>query len=1824
MLFHINLALKINIFLTCKYRVNVSNSSFFKIKIKTKPNNTAMKQLYTSFSKKLFFVITALAMVMTTNTAAQCVQPYKVFESFKAITPALTATATAPGILNGYTLGVSGTDYWRGFGLGISTATSHSGRSSISFTGAAGYLITPKIVSPSSGTMSLGFYYKNLTAGASQLIVEYSSNYAGGGADPATGTWTQLGTTLTTAGTAYAASPLYTFSPGASGFYIRIRRGTGAQVPNIDSLSWYSSDATENLQLVLPVGTVATSCTYSITTGLVYRFFDCGGFDDNSSSTASAINSVTFMPPAGQQINLNFISWQSGLAIGNISLTDTDTALTNYSINALPSPTAYLSSNTLDGSIKADYKTTNNTPPGFEITIEAKAPVSTCSDVSGVTFTTGSETFNSASISWTAPGVLPSGGYDYYVATTATPLPTALTTPSGNVSNSLPSATVTGLLSDTTYYVWVRSNCGGNLGSWKQGATTFRTLCSPFPIPYTENFNGLNGPIPTCTTKVRAWATNISDGSLFTNDASTAPYPMFFSKPVSLVAGTTYRLSYDYSTTVGSGTANFNVYYGTTNTPPTQANINTLLASYVGISSLTGNVVNFIAPSTGTFYIGFLLQGFSIPSTTFFKLDNIVLDVEQCLPPTAVTNSGINYTAATVSWTASASAPANGYQYLVTTSSAAPTYTDPPTGTTAAGVTTVNLALTPGTSYYVWVRSNCGGTYSIWSSTNFTTPTLPLSTGVNMSNGSLTICGASAFGSAVFFDSGGSTGAYTDNQTFTYTFIPAVAGSKLKVVFSSFNTENRYDGLSIYNGPNTTFPLISSGLPAGILPATCPAGSFYGTNSPGTIYSSSPNGEITFKFTSDTSVTAPGWAATVTCVTVPVIDGFLPSDNSCNPISTPTLVTITGSNFTGVTSVKFNGVSASYTLVNATTITATLPAGASTGIISVSNLDATGFSTTSFTVYAPAPNATGSTICAATEPGVLSSTTDCAGYVLPVSTISGAWAATDAIANRPTGSANSTACAFAAATPRGYTSIQFQVSQTGTYTFQMANDTNFDGMGYITSGAFVPGSCASGSFVIGDDDSGVNEPRMSAVLTAGVTYTLYSTYWADIAPTYYSYTWNISTTSSGQVLLYDTAPVAWFTSASGGTAIGTGSPFNPVGVPGSGLTTSSVAGNYTFYAACPSNPTCRKAVVVVVKPSPTVTPPANASVCANTIKALTVSGTANTYTWTSSVANTLYSDANATILYVPGTSANTVYLKTGSTATITITGAQPASCSTIVTTTQTVQSKIWNGTSWVGGAPTATDGIIINGSGSAFGSLQGCSCTVTNGTVVFNNGETLTILNDLSVIGGTLTFENGASLVQLNTPASNTNTGNITYKRNTSMRKFDYTYWSSPVGSQSLFNLSPTTLPDKYFSWNAIGYSWTPLSSATFMDAAKGYIIRGPQAYPDAVLTAFTGTFQGIPNNGNYSVSITKSALGDLNLIGNPYPSAVDASLFILGNAPVFGGGTTLYFWTHNTPITNNSYVGSDYAVYNFSGSTGTGTGVPGANSTPPSGKIAAGQGFMAKGINLGTQTATFRNTMRIAGNNTNFYRMQYGNDGERDDELVSQKATIEGLERHRIWLDLSNDQGVFKQLLLAYVEDATNSYDDAFDGEAIDVGASTGFYSLLSTNKLAIQGRALPFDENDIIPLGLQLPAAGSYELQLSNFDGLFADASTPVYLEDQLMHVVHNLRQGPYTFVSQSGTYDQRFVIRFTDNLLQVPVSDFDENSVVVFKNNNSITVQSSNLLMKEVNLYDVRGRLILAKNNLETDKVIFENLAMSQQVLLVHITTENGTVVVKKIIF
>ncbi len=105
--------------------------------------------------------------------------------------------------------------------------------------------------------------------------------------------------------------------------------------------------------------------------------------------------------------------------------------------------------------------------------------------------------------------------------------------------------------------------------------------------------------------------------------------------------------------------------------------------------------------------------------------------------------------------------------------------------------------------------------------------------------------------SGTFYDTGGPSNPYLDGQNITTTFC-SNAGNCVQLAFTSFALENNFDFIYIYDGPNAASPLI---------------GQYTGGNSPGTVVSTT--GCITVRFTSDGSVTAAGWAASISCVACP-------------------------------------------------------------------------------------------------------------------------------------------------------------------------------------------------------------------------------------------------------------------------------------------------------------------------------------------------------------------------------------------------------------------------------------------------------------------------------------------------------------------------------------------------------------------------------------------------------------------------------------------------------------------------------------------------------------------------------------------------------------------------------------------------------------------------------------------------------------------------------------------------------------------------------------------------------------------------------------------
>jgi hypothetical protein len=580
-------------------------------------------------------------------------------------------------------------------------------------------------------------------------------------------------------------------------------------------------------------------------------------------------------------------------------------------------------------------------------------------------------------------------------------------------------------------------------------------------------------------------------------------------------------------------------------------------------------------------------------------------------------------------------------------------------------------------------------------------------------------------------------------------------------------------------------------------------------------------------------------------------------------------------------------------------------------------------------------------------------------------------------------------------------------------------------------------------------------------------------------------------------------------------------------------------------------------------------------------------------------------------------------------------------------------TNIWNGSAWSNGSPPViTEDIVFNGGYNSFFDLIGtnlsaCSCTVNAGmTVNINSGHTLTLTNGLTVLGNIL-FKNASSLVQI--ANAQNNSGNIKYERNidfSTILETDYTYWSSPVAGFTLGGVYFNNFTGLFYSYGvAAGIEdWQPESSGTVMNAGKGYIINGAKSYPAPSPPPPVPSFVGVPNNGDVTVPVpynsnfglpsTDPNFGVSYLLGNPYPSAIDANMFLSTNSNFIEG--TIYFWTHiteiqdrtlisNDPITGlplagtgaYAYTSDDYASYNTTGGVAAESG-----GNQPNGKIAAGQGFFATA--KATGTVYFKNTMRVAGGtilpdgsivNGQFFKSK--------DPKTTTKIAI---EKTRVWLNLTNTQGAFKQTLVGYITDATNEYDSRFDGESFDGNEFVDFYSVNQDKNLVIQGRALPFDENDEVPLGFRTTINGAFTINIDQVDGLLTNQA--VFIEDKLTNTVTDLKSGNYTFNTVAGTFNDRFVLRYIDNsgskTLVTTNFDSQANKVLVSNKNKQIKINSFADTIDKVTIYDLAGRQIYQKDKVNNNELSIANLVSSHQALVVKTSLLNGKTVTDKIIF
>ncbi|MCM0665657.1 T9SS sorting signal type C domain-containing protein [Flavobacterium tyrosinilyticum] len=654
----------------------------------------------------------------------------------------------------------------------------------------------------------------------------------------------------------------------------------------------------------------------------------------------------------------------------------------------------------------------------------------------------------------------------------------------------------------------------------------------------------------------------------------------------------------------------------------------------------------------------------------------------------------------------------------------------------------------------------------------------------------------------------------------------------------------------------------------------------------------------------------------------------------------------------------------------------------------------------------------------------------------------------------------------------------------------------------------------------------------------------------------------------------------------------------------SGTPNVSSASPYNYTVALQGNcATVTLSGTITVKPLPaTPTITKNNDAACNTLGSITIAGLSGNWTVNQTGATTLPKSYSG-----PGVSLAIQDL-VADTYSFTVTNNDTGCVSSAVTVTitDTSSNTDWGPSGWTNGEPDGSKSVTISSlaNGQPFSlakpNIDACSLTITVGSdVIIPSGVTLTITNKVTS-NGKLVFESGSSLIQTTNVQ---NSGDIVYKRATSIRRFDLTYWSSPITSTKqdgfmMKDLSPETLFDKYSYWSS-SFKWaTDLYGNMEMKPGIGYSIRGPQSFSIETPAEFTGKFFGTPNNGDIPISTTADKY---LLIGNPYPSAIDGRKFITDNGDV----GALYFWTHvslpKKAEGSNTYKYSspDYAVFTLLGATRATTG-----GETPSGYIGVGQGFFIKPK---VTSIKFNNGQRVKAENSQFFK------------TTAKEAAI---EVNRLWLNLSNTDDAYKQILIGYAEGATNSFDYNYDAVTLAGNSYIDFYTINEAQKLSIQARSLPFDNTEGIPLGYKSVAETQLTISIDHADGFFNKQA--VYLEDKTTGTITDLRASNYTFKTGIGTFTDRFVLRYTNKTLGTDDIENLENSVLISVKNKTVSITCSKETIKDVTIFNVGGQLVYSKNKVNSSELQITNLHSSDQVLLVKVTLENGSIITKKVIF
>ncbi|MBC7641649.1 MAG: T9SS type A sorting domain-containing protein [Flavobacterium sp.] len=485
----------------------------------------------------------------------------------------------------------------------------------------------------------------------------------------------------------------------------------------------------------------------------------------------------------------------------------------------------------------------------------------------------------------------------------------------------------------------------------------------------------------------------------------------------------------------------------------------------------------------------------------------------------------------------------------------------------------------------------------------------------------------------------------------------------------------------------------------------------------------------------------------------------------------------------------------------------------------------------------------------------------------------------------------------------------------------------------------------------------------------------------------------------------------------------------------------------------------------------------------------------------------------------------------------------------------------------------------------------------------------------------------------------------------------DYTY----NGTSNPLNIEP------WFIWKYVNSNtyapnaggWQQITTNLTINTGEGFSMKGTAGIDNlkadgVVMNNYDGMhqrydFRGKPNDGDIIIPIGNDKT---TLTGNPYPSAIDLSLFLTNELNCTG---VAYFWDSNEAVQSHQQVVSQggYGTYSPVSRGGTGVYVPapyfkytlgGAQNGTSTGTGLAcqryfcpiGQGFMIIGKPAPSPiTVTMKNAYRVFkkegfANQSEFHKLA-SNSYPPNNNFIAETPSVAGFDYTTVSL-LETPQIQFKSetntdwvsnMTLAFDPSATDGVDHAMDAISFSSGNAVDVYFLLDNNKFSID--VINFDVNKRIPIGIKNNTQADFKIKIQNVIN-FYDADH-VYIHDKDNDVYHEITTtDSYDFTMPPGDNKTRFEITFlnapvlsTENII---LSDFD-----VMQNNftKNLTINNpKSISLKELSIYDLSGKLIFNKFKLGNEENYqFSTSSFSDAIYAVKITTEEGQIEGKKIL-